>query len=101
MEGVDCVTKEQRILFGLSDIKHIRIKCNKPNCGEETLFSTTGHALIPQGCPYCNRPWHDGQKRIHELEFVALIREEIERQESSQIKIRLEIEDLHSEEPEK
>ena len=85
------MTKEQRILFGLSNIKHIRIKCNKPNCEEETLFSTTGHASIPFDCPYCNSPWRDGQKRIHELEFVALIREEIERQESSRIKIRLEI----------
>ena len=95
------MTKEQRILFGLSEIKHIRIKCERPNCKEETLFSTTGHALIPTSCPYCNSPWSDGRDRIHEIEFVALIREEIERQESSKIKIRLEIEDLPSEKPEK
>ena len=95
------MTKEQRILFGLSDIKHIRIKCEQPNCKEETLFSTTGETLIPRSCPYCNSPWDNGRERIHELDFVALIREEIKRQESSQTRIRMEIEDLPSEEPEK
>ena len=95
------MTKEQRILFGLSDIKHIRIKYGESNCGGEALFSTTSKTLIPAICPHCNSSWMDGCLLIPELHFVTLIRDEIMRQESSRIKIRLEIEDLHSEEPEK
>ena len=92
MEGVNIVTKETRILFGLVDIKNIRIKCGKLTCGEEILFSTTGTS-IPETCPHCNDPWTDGRQRLPELNFVKLVRDGIESQKSSKIRIRLEIEE--------
>ena len=94
------MTKETRILFDLFDIKHIRIKCGKFNCGEETLFSMTG-TLLPETCPHCNSAWTDGRQRLPALNFVALIRDEIKRQESSKIKIRLEIEGENEQEIER
>ena len=52
-----------------------------------------GRKDVPETCPYCNDPWTDGHQRLPELNFVTLIRDGIKCQESSKIKIRLEIEE--------
>ena len=56
MKGIDIMTKEQRILFRLSDLKNIRLVCRQ--CEGEILYPISSERMIqpPDNCVHCTAP---------------------------------------------
>ena len=87
------MTKETRIIFGVFDIKSIRLKCKK--CGEPTYFSLKESTTAPHTCPHCNEQWILMSTSIKELTFVSKFREMVRDlpTEESLAEIQFEIEE--------
>ena len=52
------MTKERRIVFDVSDITAVRIKCLR--CKHENLIDIEERKTysVPNNCPHCNEPWN-------------------------------------------
>ena len=52
------MTKEQRILFGVSDIAAVRVRCASENCQGEMIIDLDGinNRELLAGCPFCHEP---------------------------------------------
>ena len=87
------MTKEQRIVFGLSDIKSIRLMCRK--CEEPTYFSLKKSTTAPHNCPHCKEQWILADNSIKELKFVSRFRELVKDLDNGELlaEIQFEIED--------
>ena len=48
------MVKEKRILFGLEDIRAIRLRCT--GCGGDVLLPR-GKPNVPEACPSCDLAW--------------------------------------------
>ena len=90
------MTKEHRIIFGLSDIKCIRLKCGNPSYKEASLLSVYRFTHTPPQCPHSRKDWMIDGQYVQELNFISVLREMVQQQSRAEAsaEIQTEIEDL-------
>ena len=100
MEGVDFVTKEHRIIFGLSDLKSFRFVCRK--CKGGTMYPVSAEKSYPTDqCPHCKTQFGfgAGEKTVDKL--IEAMQKVIANDDNLKVDLKFEMEDQSSEEPEK
>ncbi len=96
------MTKEQRIIFGLSDLKNLRFVCRK--CKGETLYPVSAEKSYPTNqCPHCKTQFgfskETGSGIIDKL--VETMQAVIANDHNLAVELKFEMEDQTSEKPEK
>jgi hypothetical protein len=82
--------EETRIIFGLDDIKLIRITCISKDCRGATLFKLDSVNSTPNKCPYCHARWTVGGEPILAFRFVHWLRR-LHRHEDDWVEVKIEI----------
>ena len=88
------MTKEQRILFELSDLKAVRLVCRK--CKWETHFPIVlgERAYLPSDCPHCHVSLGaDNGPNTLVGEFLKFLNAILEKDESLTISLKFEMDD--------
>ena len=82
------MVKETLIVFDLSDVRAVRIRCEKCT---ETVVSTLNPAgpLIPQSCPWCGAFWREEQTQMQRMFMEALLG--LRNQTSGAVRLLLEL----------
>ena len=100
MEGVDLVTKETRIIFGLSDLKNFRFVCRK--CKGGTTYPVSAEKSYPTDqCPHCKTQFGFGEDKGVIDNLVGAMQAVIANYDSLMVDLKFEMEDQPSEQPEK
>ena len=95
------MTKETRIIFGLSDIKNLRFVCRK--CKGETLYPVSAEKGYPTDqCPHCGTQFSFGAKTGPGIidKLVVAIQTVIANDDSLKVELKFEMVDQPNEEPE-
>ena len=86
------MTKEKRIIFGIPDLKKIRIVCR--GCGNEVAYQVSRATLpLPDKCPLCESLWKLDNTNRPEYRYLESIRELILTDDSLAIDFKMEIEE--------
>ena len=90
------MTKEQRIIFGVSDIAAVRVRCTSDNCQGEMIIGLNGinNRELRGGCPFCHAPWiADPRKSSPEADLIHAINLIRERSHQPRVSLLFELDD--------
>lgn len=90
------MTKEQRIIFGVSDLAVVRIKCASNNCQGEMIIGLDGinNRELQNGCPFCHVPWiADPRKSSPEADLIHAINLIRDRSHQHRVSLLFELDD--------
>ena len=90
------MTKEQRIIFGVSDLAAVRIKCASDNCQGEMIIGLDGinNRELQNGCPFCHVPWiADPRKSSPEADLIHAINLIRDRSHQPRVSLLFELDD--------
>ena len=93
------MVREKRIVFGVEDIKAIRVQCNNAagTCRQELVLHLENGEVLPRNCPSCGSYWKL-ERPVESPEFILLemlrqIRARSENGNVSKVVLRLELND--------
>ena len=90
------MTKEQRILFGVSDIAAVRVRCASENCQGEMIIDLDGinNRELLAGCPFCHEPWiANPNKSSPEADLIHAINLIRDRSHQPRVSLLFELDD--------
>ena len=98
------IMRERRIVFGLDDLRMVRLKCalvvkdeksgECSPCPGEVIFPLDSKANPPEKCPSCTNRWSTGalhQQRTAETQLLCSMRQLLHL--NSNLTVRFEIDD--------
>ena len=94
------MTKEHRIIFGLSDLKNFRVVCR--NCKGATTYPVSAKkSYLTDHCPHCKTQFSLGSDKGVIDKLVEAMQSVLANDDSLKVDLEFEMEDQPSEEPEK
>ena len=94
------MTKEHRIIFGLSDLKNFRVVCR--NCKGGTTYPVSAEkSYLTDHCPHCKTQFSLGSDKGVIDKLVGAMQSVLANDDSLKVDLEFEMEDQPSEEPEK
>ena len=90
------MTKEQRVIFGVSDIAAVRVRCTSDNCQGEMIIGLDGinNRELRGGCPFCNAPWIANPKQSSpEADLIHAINLIRDRSHQPRVSLLFELDD--------
>ena len=90
------MTKERHIVFGVSDISAVRVRCSIKNCQGEMVIDPIGinRRELPDGCPFCRAPWiADPKKSSPESDLIHAINLILDRSHQPSVSLLFELDD--------
>ena len=94
------MTKETRIIFGLSDLKNFRVVCRKCKGGTTYPVSAEKNYLTDH-CPHCKTQFGFGSDKGVIDKLVGAMQSVLANDDSLKVDLEFEMKDQPSEKPEK